>query len=141
MPSPGREPCNLFYEQWDGRRECCSREGVPAAELSSPHSCWMSHSLGVKCRVRGGPAQERLVTKTKAYGVMCQSMQISFLCACVLSHFSRVRLLATPRTVACHIPLSMGFSRQECWSGLPCPPPGDLPDPGIELHYRWILYC
>ena len=36
-------------------------------------------------------------------------------------------------TVAHQDPLSMGFSRQESWSGLPCPPPGDLPDPGIEL--------
>ena len=35
-------------------------------------------------------------------------------------------------TVARQAPLSMGFSRQEYWSGLPCPPPGDLPDPGIE---------
>ena len=34
--------------------------------------------------------------------------------------------------VACQAPLSMGFSRPEYWSGLPCPPPGDLPDPGIE---------
>ena len=38
----------------------------------------------------------------------------------------------TPRTVAHQAPLSMGFSRQEYWSGLPCPPPGDLPDPGIK---------
>ena len=35
-------------------------------------------------------------------------------------------------TVACQTPLSMGFSRQEYWSGLSCPPPGDLPDPGIK---------
>ena len=40
--------------------------------------------------------------------------------------------LCNPRTVAHQAPLSMGFSRQECWSGLPCPPPGDLPDPGTE---------
>ena len=39
---------------------------------------------------------------------------------------------ATPWTVACQAPLSMGFSRQEYWSGLPFPSPGDLPDPGIE---------
>ena len=39
---------------------------------------------------------------------------------------------ATLWTVACQAPLSMGFSRQEYWSRLPCPPPGDLPDPGIE---------
>ena len=45
---------------------------------------------------------------------------------------SRVRLFATPWTVARQAPLSMGFSRQEYWSGLPFPSPGDLPDPGIE---------
>ena len=45
---------------------------------------------------------------------------------------SRVRLFVTPWTVAYQAPLSMGFSRQECWSGLPFPSPGDLPDPGIE---------
>ena len=47
-------------------------------------------------------------------------------CVCAL------RLFATPWTVARHAPLSMGFSRQEYCSGLPCPFPGDLPDPGIE---------
>ena len=51
---------------------------------------------------------------------------------CVLSCFSRVQLFKTPWTVARQAPLSMGFSRQEYWSGLPCPPPGDLPDLGIE---------
>ena len=50
----------------------------------------------------------------------------------VLSHFSHVRLFATLWTVAHEAPLSMGFSRQEYWSGLPSPRPGDLPDPGIE---------
>ena len=40
---------------------------------------------------------------------------------------------ATLRTVGHQAALSMGFSRQESWSGLPCPPPGDLPDPGMEL--------
>ena len=51
---------------------------------------------------------------------------------CVLSRFSHVQLCATPWTVACQAPLSVGFSRHEYWSGLPCPPPRDLPDPGIE---------
>ena len=45
---------------------------------------------------------------------------------------SHVRLFATSRTVAHQAPLSMRFSRQEHWSGLPFPSPGDLPDPGIE---------
>ena len=50
---------------------------------------------------------------------------------CVQS-LSHVQLFVTPWTVACHAPLSMEFSRQECWSGLPFPPPGDLPEPGIK---------
>ena len=45
---------------------------------------------------------------------------------------SRVRLFVTPWTVAHQAPPSMGFSKQEYWSGLPFPSPGDLPDPGIE---------
>ena len=50
---------------------------------------------------------------------------------CVLSH-SVVCNFAMPWTVAHQAPLSMEFSRQEYWGGLPCPPPGDLPNPGIE---------
>ena len=46
--------------------------------------------------------------------------------------FSCVQLFAILWTVACQAPPSMGFSRQEYWSGLPFPSPGDLPDPGIE---------
>ena len=48
---------------------------------------------------------------------------------------SRVLLFATPWTVAYQAPLSMGFSRQEYWSGLPFPSPGDLPNPGIEPRF------
>ena len=51
---------------------------------------------------------------------------------CMLSCFSRVRLCATLWTVALQAPLSMGFSKHEYWCGLPFPPPGDLPDPGIK---------
>ena len=57
---------------------------------------------------------------------------IIFLWACVLNCFSCVQLFATPWTVACQAPLSMGFSRQKYWRGLPYPSPGDLPNPGIE---------
>ena len=49
-----------------------------------------------------------------------------------MKSLSHVRLSATPWTVAYHTPPSMGFSRQEYWSGLPFPSPEDLPDPGIE---------
>ena len=51
------------------------------------------------------------------------------ICMCMLSHFSCVRLFATPSTIAYQAPLSMGFSRQEYWSGLPCPSPGESPWP------------
>ena len=51
---------------------------------------------------------------------------------CVLSHFSQVQLFMTLWTIAHQTPLSMGFSRQEYWSGLPCPPQGDLLEPGIK---------
>ena len=50
----------------------------------------------------------------------------------MLSHFSRVRLCATPWSVSSQAPLSLGFPRQEYWSGLPFPSPGDLPDPRIK---------
>ena len=49
-------------------------------------------------------------------------------CVCAQSYLT----LATSWTVALQAPLSMVLSRQECWSGLPCTPPGDLPDPGVE---------
>ena len=62
------------------------------------------------------------------------------MCAvCVLSCFSCVPTLCDPVATKTHVtlcnlpfPLSMGFSRKDYWSGLPCPPPGDLPHPGIE---------
>ena len=55
----------------------------------------------------------------------------AFMHACI-SRFSHVQLFLTLWTVAHQAPLSMGFSRQEYWSGLPCPLPGDLPNPEIE---------
>ena len=51
---------------------------------------------------------------------------------CILSHFSYVQLFVTLWTRTLQVPLSMGFSRQEYWSGLPWPPPRDLHNPGIE---------
>ena len=53
-------------------------------------------------------------------------------CAVLCVMLSRVQLFSTPWIVACQAPLSMGLSRQEYWSGVPFPPPGDLPDPGFK---------
>ena len=60
---------------------------------------------------------------------------LNFLCLgllSMLSHFSHVRLSVTLWTAACQAPMSTGFSRQESWSGMPRPSPGNLPDSGIE---------
>ena len=65
-----------------------------------------------------------------------------YVCVCVRN--SAMSNSLWPWTVACQAPLLIGFSRQEYWSGLPFPPPGNLPNPRIEpglLHCRWILYC
>ena len=59
----------------------------------------------------------------------CQIVNFILLCVKLLSH---VQLFASPWTVACQAPLSMGFSRQKYWSGLPFPSPGNLPNPGIK---------
>ena len=63
-------------------------------------------------------------------GVMCA----------VLSH-SVVSNSATPRTVAFQAHLSMGFSKQEYWSGLPCPPSGVIPTQGSNLRVLHLLHC
>ena len=57
---------------------------------------------------------------------------LSILFACMLKHFSRVQFFVIPWAIACQATLSMGFFRQEYWSGLPCPPPGDPLKPGNE---------
>ena len=62
-----------------------------------------------------------------------QSDSVIRMCACMLSCFSLVRLCVTLWTITHQGPLFIGFSRQEYWSVLPYPPPGDPPDPGIEL--------
>ena len=64
--------------------------------------------------------------------LLCALVMPSYWHACVLSHISSIRLCATSWTVARQAPLSVEFSRQEYWSGLPFLSPGDLPDPGIE---------
>ena len=90
------------------------------------------------------PILENKVIKLYYWGMFHFLNKIT---VCVLSRFSCVWLFATLWKVAHQTPLSMEFSRQEHWSGLPCPPPGGFPNPGIEicflrlLHCRWILYC
>ena len=68
---------------------------------------------------------------------------IAVVCVCVCQSLNCVQLFATPWAVARQAPLSLKFSRQEYWSGLPVPAPEDLPDPGLNpdsLHCRQMLY-
>ena len=95
--------------------------GIKPASLASSIDRWVLYQLG----------HREAICKHKTLNHWAEGLQLTR-CACVHSRFSWVWLFATLRTVAQQAPLSMGFSRQEYWSGLPCPPSGGLPDPGIK---------
>ena len=101
--------------------------------------CFLSLAEGIQIQdfLNAVLAQQTLsVDKWRA--LIC-SLHITCCCflglfpVCKLSRFSRVQLFVPLWAVAHQAPLSIGFSRQEYWSGLPCPPPGDLLDPEMEL--------
>ena len=71
----------------------------------------------------------QLIKQVHFWNTISYSLHV---CVCVWESFSCVQPFATLRTEALQAPLSTGFSRQEYWSGLPCPPPGDLRDPVNE---------
>lgn len=71
-------------------------------------------------------------SRVRELQILGKGMVSRMMPACMLSHFSRVQFFAALWTIARQAPLSKGFSRQEYWSGLPCPPPGDLLDPEIK---------
>ena len=107
----------------------CRGEGT-----RNPHSWSCGHRGQIlKCKASSDMIYEKGDVKNKTqtafYYVLYMFVFYKTVCVCVLSH---VGLFATPWTVAHQAPLSMGFSRQEYWSGLPFPSPGDLLDPGIE---------
>ena len=146
----------LIY--WKGKRLVAgadARETEHSEELSQAccHRWLFSHSANYLWASKVSGVGDTLVNKTKPTvfppskphgpSLSCSHKLLTttlfpaghpheYICACVLSCFSCVWLFATPWTVAWHTPLSMGFSRQEYWNGLPFPSPGNLPDPGIE---------
>ena len=89
-------------------------------------SSWSRNETGVSCIARG------FFTSWATREALC--------CMCVLSHFSRVQLFVIPLAVAHQASLSMGFSRQERWSGLPFPTPGYLPNPRTNPHFLSLLH-
>ena len=79
-----------------------------------------------------------MVTKGKGEGR--DKLGVGLTDACMLSRFSRVQLFAAPWTVACQARLSMGFSRQEYWSGLPRPPPLKKQSKQNDKTNMWMSY-
>ena len=103
------------------RQECWSRVPLPSPMLSiypSPNLPCPSPSISI-------PQSLSLFHPPSLFFIHTETHTHTF----ILSH---VRLFFTPRTAAHQAPLSMGCSRQEYWSGLPCSPPGDLRSPGIK---------
>ena len=121
----------------------CSRPGFPVLhyllEFAHTHIHWvddiiqpshpLSHilSLTIICRTLFHVSVQERKNERKLSNDM-----ISVKMSAVLSHFSHVWLFVTPWTIADQTLLSVGFSRQEYWNGLPFPSPGDLPDRGIK---------
>ena len=89
---------------------------------------WSGIEGQTHCCISGSPRKQQF---TVSAGVTLY-VHTKLLLLLLLSHFSHVQLFATLWTTAHQAPLSMGFSRQEYWSGLPFPPPGDLLDLGME---------
>ena len=130
---PSGEHVNLCPRICTMGTEACSYW----TELYCMHACvlscfsrgQLSVILWIVCSLLGSSVHEILQARILEWVAMPSLIYIT----CMSSHFSHVRLYATLGTVACPAPLSLGFSRQEYWSGLPCSPPGDLAHPGIEL--------
>ena len=115
----------------------CSKQ---AQGLLSSCSVWASCGGGFSCEAQAlGHVGFFFLNKVFNSDNSClysftvtRALAYVILHACVLSHVSHVQLCTTLWTAACQPPLSKGFSKQEYWSGLPCPPSGNRPNPGIE---------
>ena len=137
--------------------ECCCSITKSCATLCDLMGCGTPGSIVFQCFLEFAQIHVHLVSDT-IYIYICHVYMCVCVCIkdeytyiyiwlCVLSHLSRVWFCATLWTAACQAPLSMGFSRQEFWSGLPFPSPGDLLDPGMDYASpvstcigKWILY-
>ena len=117
----------LLCESWTRFMTCVSIKFPNRQNLS----CLYYHCAYV---IMWEKTLKKCVIQPTKEGMLICKMQV-----CMLSHFSHVLLFATPWTLVCQAPLSMGFSRQEYWCGLPCPLPGNLPDPGIKPEYPTSL--
>ena len=127
------------------RGDAAEKRAVRSSQAQVSATWPRSHTStgpGHRCRLETRPGtlatrESRLLDDfpvTKPRPTPCEVSSFRGLIGLVcVSHHSCVRLRAAPRTVAHQAPPSRGFSRQEYWSRLPCPPPRELPYPGIEL--------
>ena len=121
--------CNLILKIWDGYSYAFKSEFNSTDISDRVRVTWIGFKslliLSTKPQTTGETDKSK--TKNKAQRKKPIRPHREW-----VKSLSRVWLFATPWTVAHQAPPSMGFSRQEYWSGLPCPSPGDLPNPGIE---------
>ena len=109
----------LSIEEGDGRALCIWEPvNLCITEVTIIRNCFMSI---IKCKIT--------TSRSKS---LYAYFNLFFCTWSEVKSLSLVRFFATPWTVAYWAPQSMGFSRQEYWSGLPFPSPEDLPDPGLE---------
>ena len=95
--------------------------------------------MSFKLNVCGNPASAKSIgTILSTFSHFVSVSQFGFVA--VVQSINCVQFFATTQTVACLAPLSIGFSRQEYWSGLSLPPPGTLSNPGIELMSLGLLH-
>ena len=121
-----------------------SYKWLPTAYFILQIAVWLCTVLACSPVVTPRLSSSILLSRVCSWMCVCVSVCVC-LCVCVCGQWlTRVQHFVTSRTVAQLAPLSMGFPRQEYWSGLPVPSPGDLPNPGIE-HVscigRQILFC
>ena len=137
--TPRRLPCSKArgqdYKSWPwaetgpwGRGRVCVGWASEAV-LNSTGCIWLGHG------------QCLLHTCFNQWRQISSRLYISRCVLCALSYFNHVWLSATLWTVTHQIPLSIRFFRQQCWSGLPCPSPEDLPDSAIEPSQVSYISC
>ena len=126
-----------------------SRRSGVSAKPQGPHFRWPSadgpHLSPYSCKIDPDSLHKHSVSlhlfhkySSVSIHIRCTSRNCSHVasnasgkCGCVLSRFSHAQSFVTVWTIARQAPLSLGFPRQEYWSGVPFPSPGDLPDPGV----------
>ena len=121
--------CSVLSVMSDSATHGLQHVTLPCPSLS-PTVCWSSCPSSQWCHPTissSAALSPSALNLSQPQGHISHCMH-----ACMVSRFSCVWLFATLWIITHQAPLSKGFSRQECWSGLPCPPPGGLPDPGIK---------